>query len=101
MRTGEGKTLVATLPSYLNALPGKGVHVVTVNEYLAARDAAWMGKIHRFLGLTVGALSAICRPRHVLPHITAILHTAQTASSDLTICAITWSFRLTMLFSVI
>ena len=56
MRTGEGKTLVATLPSYLNALPGKGVHVVTVNEYLAARDAAWMGKIHRFLGLTVGCI---------------------------------------------
>ena len=54
MKTGEGKTLVATLPSYLNALEGKGVHVVTVNDYLAARDAAWMGKIHRFLGLTVG-----------------------------------------------
>ena len=54
MRTGEGKTLVATLPSYLNALTGKGVHVVTVNDYLAKRDAEWMGKIHRFLGLTVG-----------------------------------------------
>ena len=56
MKTGEGKTLVATLPSYLNALEGKGVHVVTVNDYLAARDAAWMGKIHRFLGLTVGCI---------------------------------------------
>ena len=54
MHTGEGKTLVATLPSYLNALSGKGVHVVTVNEYLATRDAMWMGKIHKFLGLTVG-----------------------------------------------
>ena len=54
MKTGEGKTLVATLPSYLNALSGKGVHVVTVNEYLARRDAEWMGKVHRFLGLTVG-----------------------------------------------
>jgi preprotein translocase subunit SecA len=54
MKTGEGKTLVATLPSYLNALSGKGVHVVTVNDYLASRDAAWMGKIHRFLGLSVG-----------------------------------------------
>ncbi len=54
MRTGEGKTLVATLPSYLNALEGKGVHVVTVNDYLAKRDAEWMGRIHRFLGLTVG-----------------------------------------------
>ena len=54
MRTGEGKTLVATLPSYLNALTGKGVHVVTVNDYLASRDAAWMGRLHRFLGLSVG-----------------------------------------------
>ncbi|GAB4239269.1 MAG: preprotein translocase subunit SecA [Elainellaceae cyanobacterium] len=54
MKTGEGKTLVATLPAYLNALEGKGVHVVTVNDYLARRDAEWMGQIHRFLGLTVG-----------------------------------------------
>ena len=60
MATGEGKTLVSTLPAYLNALAGKGVHVVTVNEYLAERDAEWMGKIHRFLGLTVGvALSGM------------------------------------------
>jgi preprotein translocase subunit SecA len=56
MRTGEGKTLVATLPSYLNALAGKGVHIVTVNDYLAKRDAEWMGRIHRFLGLTVGVV---------------------------------------------
>jgi preprotein translocase subunit SecA len=56
MRTGEGKTLVATLPTYLNALAGKGVHVVTVNDYLASRDANWMGKLHRFLGLTVGII---------------------------------------------
>ncbi|MBV8062672.1 MAG: preprotein translocase subunit SecA, partial [Nevskia sp.] len=56
MRTGEGKTLVATLPAYLNALPGKGVHVVTVNDYLARRDAEWMGRIHRFLGLSVGVV---------------------------------------------
>jgi len=56
MRTGEGKTLVATLPSYLNALSGKGVHVVTVNDYLAKRDAEWMGRIHRFLGMTVGVV---------------------------------------------
>ncbi|MBR7091389.1 MAG: DEAD/DEAH box helicase, partial [Clostridia bacterium] len=54
MRTGEGKTLVSTLPAYLNALSGKGVHVVTVNEYLSQRDAEWMGKLHKFLGLTVG-----------------------------------------------
>ncbi len=54
MRTGEGKTLVATLPSYLNAISGKGVHVITVNDYLASRDAEWMGRLHRFLGLSVG-----------------------------------------------
>ncbi len=56
MKTGEGKTLVATLPSYLNALEGKGVHVVTVNDYLAKRDSEWMGQVHRFLGLTVGCI---------------------------------------------
>ena len=56
MRTGEGKTLVATLPAYLNALTGKGVHVVTVNDYLAKRDAEWMGKVYKFLGLTVGCI---------------------------------------------
>ena len=54
MKTGEGKTLVATMPTYLNALTGKGVHIITVNEYLASRDSNWMGKIHEFLGLTVG-----------------------------------------------
>lgn len=58
MRTGEGKTLVATLAAYLNALPGKGVHVITVNDYLARRDAEWMGKIYRFLGLTVGVINS-------------------------------------------
>ena len=62
MRTGEGKTLVATLPSYLNALAGKGVHVVTVNDYLAKRDAEWMGRIHRFLGLEVGVILAQMTP---------------------------------------
>src|ERR1700722_16050566 len=56
MRTGEGKTLVATLPVYLNALEGKGVHVVTVNDYLARRDAEWMGRIYRFLGLSYGII---------------------------------------------
>ena len=56
MKTGEGKTLVATLPAYLNALTGKGVHVVTVNDYLAKRDSEWMGKVHRFMGLTVGLI---------------------------------------------
>src|SRR2546423_10994649 len=56
MKTGEGKTLVATLPSYLNALAGKGVHVVTVNDYLAQRDSEWMGRIYRFLGMSVGVI---------------------------------------------
>jgi preprotein translocase subunit SecA len=56
MKTGEGKTLAATLPSYLNGLSGKGVHVVTVNDYLARRDSEWMGEVHRFLGLSVGAI---------------------------------------------
>ena len=62
MKTGEGKTLTAVLPTYLNALSGEGVHIVTVNEYLAQRDAEWMGKIHRFLGLTVGLI------RHDMPN---------------------------------
>ena len=62
MRTGEGKTLVATLPSYLNALAGRGVHVVTTNDYLAERDSEWMGRIHRFLGLRVGVILANMTP---------------------------------------
>src|SRR3989304_8898179 len=56
MKTGEGKTLVATLPVYLNALEGKGVHVITVNDYLARRDSEWMGEIYRFLGMSVGVI---------------------------------------------
>ncbi len=76
MRTGEGKTLVATLPAYLNALSGKGVHVITVNDYLASRDAEWMGRIYGFLGLTTGCnLSRMAhaeagglRGRHHLRH---------------------------------
>ncbi len=63
MKTGEGKTLVSTCPTYLNALPGRGVHVITVNDYLASRDAEWMGRIHRFLGLEVGAIL-----HHLTPH---------------------------------
>ncbi len=75
MKTGEGKTLVATLPVYLNALAGDGVHVVTVNDYLAKRDSEWMGQIYRFLGLTRGlhrpwpdrrgAARSLCRRRHL------------------------------------
>ncbi len=63
MRTGEGKTLVATLPAYLNALTGKGVHIITVNDYLARRDSEWMGKIYNFLGLTVGLVIAGMTPK--------------------------------------
>ena len=62
MRTGEGKTLVSTLPAYLNALTGKGVHIVTVNDYLAERDSEWMGRVHRFLGLKVGVILASMSP---------------------------------------
>jgi preprotein translocase subunit SecA len=77
MKTGEGKTLVATLPCYLNALSGKGAHIVTVNDYLARRDAEWMGQVHRFLGLSVGLIQqgmsparaqAKLRLRHHLRH---------------------------------
>ncbi|MBC7541203.1 MAG: preprotein translocase subunit SecA, partial [Candidatus Sericytochromatia bacterium] len=63
MRTGEGKTLVATAPTYLNALAGRGVHVVTVNDYLAKRDSEWMGQIHRFLGMEVGCIQHHLSPR--------------------------------------
>ena len=62
MKTGEGKTLVAILPAYLNALAGEGVHIVTVNDYLAKRDSEWMGKVYRFLGLTVGLIVHDLRP---------------------------------------
>jgi preprotein translocase subunit SecA len=75
MRTGEGKTLVATLPAYLNALPGRGVHVVTVNDYLAKRDAEWIGKIHRFLGLSVGVvLSGISQEERKLAYAADITY---------------------------
>src|SRR5437867_428343 len=62
MKTGEGKTLVATAAAYLNAISGKGVHVVTTNDYLARRDAQWMGPVYRFLGLTVGTIQSRMRP---------------------------------------
>jgi preprotein translocase subunit SecA len=67
MRTGEGKTLSSTMPSYLNGLAGGGVHIITVNDYLAKRDAEWMGNIHRFLGLTVGLIQAEMTPQERLP----------------------------------
>ena len=94
MRTGEGKTLTATLPVYLNALTGKGVHVVTVNDYLASRDAEWMGKLYNFLGLTVG----VNLPQHAARRKAGRLRaptspTAPTTSSASTTCATTWSTR--------
>ena len=93
MKTGEGKTLVATLPSYLNALAGRGVHLVTVNDYLARRDAEWMGRVHRFLGLD----GRHRRPRRLDARrearatTTATSRTAPTTSSVSTTCATTWS----------
>ena len=91
MKTGEGKTLVATLPAYLNALEGKGVHIVTVNDYLAKRDSEWMGKVYRFFGTFRGAdrprpqlrsAPSGLRRRHYLRH--------QQRNGILTICGITW-----------
>ncbi len=91
MKTGEGKTLVSTLPAYLNALAGKGVHIVTTNDYLAQRDSEWMGRVHRFLGLE--------RRRHPVPAdpgrprgrpTTPTSPTAPTTSSASTTCATTW-----------
>ena len=84
MKTGEGKTLVATLPAYLNALNGNGVHIVTVNDYLAKRDSEWMGKVHRFLGLTVGLIV------HDLTSEERTSPTARITKWALTTCAITW-----------
>lgn len=82
MKTGEGKTLVATLPAYLAALTGKGVHIVTVNDYLAQRDAEWMGKVHRFLGLTVGVVCLAWTTTIRRKRITAISPMRPTTNSD-------------------
>ena len=93
MRTGEGKTLVATLPVYLNAISGKGVHVVTVNDYLARRDAEWMGRLYNFLGLTVGVNTPQMRARRSRPPSPPTSPTAPTTSSASTTCATTWCRR--------
>ena len=88
MKTGEGKTLVATLPAYLNALNGNGVHIVTVNDYLAKRDSEWMGKVHRFLGLTVGLIvHDLTSEERRKAYAADITYGTRWA---LTICAITW-----------
>ena len=89
MKTGEGKTLVATLPAYLNALEGKGVHVVTVNDYLARRDSEWMGKIYRFLGMTVGVIQHELNDAERQVAYAATSPTAPTTSSASTTCATT------------
>ena len=90
MKTGEGKTLVATLPVYLNALAGRGVHVVTVNDYLAKRDAEWMGQIYNFLGLTVGVIvHGLDDEQRKTGLRRATSPTAPTTSSASTICATT------------
>ena len=91
MRTGEGKTLMATLPVYLNALAGKGVHVVTVNDYLARRDAEWMGRLYNFLGLTRRRQPAAdVDARRSRPPTPPTSPTAPTTSSASTTCATTW-----------
>ena len=95
MKTGEGKTLVSTLPAYLNGLSGRGMHLVTVNDYLATRDAQWMGRLHRWLGLSVGP----DRPRRAAIRTTSgastppTSPTAPTTSSASTTCATTWRPR--------
>ena len=89
MRTGEGKTLVATLPCYLNALAGRGVHVVTVNDYLAKRDAEWMGKIYEFLGLTVGVIVHDLDDTQRRAAYAADITSGPTTSSASTTCATT------------
>ncbi len=93
MRTGEGKTLVATLPVYLNALAGKGVHVVTVNDYLARRDAEWMGRLYGFLGLSVGVNVPGMQRDEKQAAYRPTSPTAPTTSSASTTCATTWSTR--------
>jgi preprotein translocase subunit SecA len=89
MATGEGKTLVATLPAYLNALTGRGVHVVTVNDYLAARDSEWMGAVYRFLGLTVGCILHDQPRKSAASSTPATSPTAPTPSSASITCATT------------
>ena len=85
MKTGEGKTLVSTLPAYLNSLTGDGVHIVTVNDYLAKRDSEWMGKVFNFLGVTTGCITNELNDVERKKITTVILLMQQTMSSDLII----------------
>lgn len=90
MKTGEGKTLVGTLPAYLNALSGDGVHLITVNDYLAERDSEMMGRVHKFLGLSVGCILANMTPTSAASSTAVTSRTARTTSSASTTCATTW-----------
>ena len=90
MKTGEGKTLVATMPMYLRALPGNGAHLVTVNDYLAKRDAEWMGPVYRFMGMEVGVIQAAMTPPSAAKSTPPTSPTAPTPSSASTTCATTW-----------
>ncbi len=96
MRTGEGKTLVATLPAYLNAISGEGVHIVTVNEYLAQRDADWMRPVYEYLGLTVGVSKSgqTQEEKRAAYNCDATSPTRPTTNSVSTICATTLPFPL-------
>lgn len=100
MRTGEGKTLTATMPVYLNALSGKGVHVVTVNEYLSERDATEMGELYSWLGLSVGINLATKSPMEKKKPMSVILLTQLTQKSDLTTFVTIWSFALKIWYNV-
>lgn len=101
MRTGEGKTLVATLPVYLNALQGEGVHVVTVNDYLARRDAAQMGKLYNWLGLSVGVVYPGMPHSDKREPTAATSPTAPITNSASTTCATTWRCRAPTATSVL
>jgi preprotein translocase subunit SecA len=90
MKTGEGKTLVATLPAYLNALTGRGVHIITVNDYLAKRDTEWMGQIFNFLGMSVGTiLHGLTDAERLEAYGSPTSPTAPTTNSASTTCATT------------
>ena len=91
MKTGEGKTLVATLPAYLHGLTGEGVHIVTVNDYLARRDSEWMGKLYRFLGLSVGLIVHDLDNKERKKPMTPTSPTAPTTSWASTTCGTIWS----------
>ena len=99
MKTGEGKTLVATMPAYLNALPGQGVHVVTVNDYLARRDSEWMGQIYKLLGLEVGLIVHGLEPAQRRQAYLADITYGTNNEFGLITCGTTWCFTRNILCS--